>query len=266
MPYVHLVTRGILLSRQDDVNASQSNTSGDSSTPEINGSSAGFLALVISLSVFVVLCCVAVFWLLAFHQPTQEERMKRKVDLDVARAEESRNVDPRSWKARIGRALGGKREWVQAPGEEVYESANDPWKGGQGLRGGVAYGERDAGRRMISQRDMGGELSQSSSTSTVELSVPSHDSPPTTPGPVYFPRYDEPFRGVVSPGPSILTPTSSYDEHLHDRRRSMAAEIIDDDGSVEDDGHFSVQSFDPNVGQVSMKKWDNGTKFRESIQ
>jgi len=267
MPFVQLFTRNdLLVLRRDHVEALQSNRN-KSSTPEINGSPAGFLALVISLSVFVILCCIAIFWLLAYHQPTEEERRKRKAELDAAKLASTKqspqSLDPRSWRARIGRAFGRKGQWVQAADdEEEFESA-DAWRGEQELRDRSTSGGE---RGMVSSRGMTGGPSHSSSTSTVELSVPYRGSRPTTPGAVYFPTYDEPFtRTVASPGPSILSPTPSCEEHVHGRLHSMSAEVLYE-GSMQDDRSFSVQSFNLDGGQVSMRKWDNGTKFQEVIQ
>lgn len=103
--------------------------------------------------------------------------------------------------------------------------------------------------------------SELSSASTIQLSVPSNESPPITPGPRY-----NPFTGrtVASPEPSImLSPMSNesvYEGHLA-RDRSMSAEIVNPH-----DRHFSVQSMDPDEGHIAMRKWDNGTKFQEAIQ
>jgi len=223
-------------------------------TPELNGSSASFLALVISLSLFVVGCCVAIFWLLKYHQPTDEERVRRNVELTSTRGQDIESA-PGTLGGKIGKIFGlNKRgEWVRAAGEEELDGS-PVWRGRELVDPGpvprpVSYSSEDSAH------------SRSSSGSTVQLSVPSS---PTTPiaGQMF-----NPFTGrmMASPEPSIMMSRMSTDS-LYDKRlsrdRSMSAEIV----HPPHDRHFSVQSFDPDEGHISMQKWDNGTKFQEAIQ
>ncbi|TFK45630.1 hypothetical protein OE88DRAFT_1729592 [Heliocybe sulcata] len=46
--------------------------------PKIDGSEGGFVGLVVGLCVIIVVCCAAVFYLLTYHQPTDEDRTRRQ--------------------------------------------------------------------------------------------------------------------------------------------------------------------------------------------
>jgi hypothetical protein len=249
-----------------------------STLPKINGSSSGFIALVVSLSIFVVACCVAIFWLLKYHEPTKQERTRRKAELEAARASNADiRFDPRSLGARIRRALG-RPGWVQTYDGEGDDRGNDAqWRGGQELRDRGTV-ESSASRGVYQQQPSGADpqqdmrnsprLSHLPSTSTVQLSSPSHYSSSMIASPVYDP-YLERTRDVQSPEPSIMTHvSSSFEEHRREHRRqhSMSAEVVGFDyATFEDNRRFSIQSSEADIGSLPMRKWDNGTKFKEDI-
>ncbi|KIM58923.1 hypothetical protein SCLCIDRAFT_1052172 [Scleroderma citrinum Foug A] len=58
-----------------------------STIPKIDGSQAGFIALVVFLSVLIVVCCSAVFYLLRYHEPTDQDRTARRERYRRRRAE-----------------------------------------------------------------------------------------------------------------------------------------------------------------------------------
>lgn len=203
------------------------------------------------MSLFVLGCCVAIFWLLKYHQPTDEERVKRKVELNSIRGQDTKSA-PGTLGGKIGRVFGFNKggEWVRAAGDEQELDGSPVWRGRDLVDPGpVSYSSEDSAH------------SRSSSGSTVQLSVPSS---PTTPiaGQMF-----NPFTGrmMASPEPSIMMSHISNDS-LYDKRlsrdRSMSAEIV----RPPHNQHFSVQSFHPDEGHISMQKWDNGTKFQEAIQ
>jgi hypothetical protein len=228
--------------------------------PQLNGSSANFLALVISLSLFVFFSCVAIFWLLKYHQPTDQDRVKRKTELEATRTRaEAVNTSSQTMTGKIGswfRTRDGKRgQWVRAANEEE-EEGSPIWRG----RGLPMVDRTDRPRGFApSMDDKKIRHSQSSSTSTVQMS-------PITPIPElgYFPR------SVPSPDSSVAPPVpsprmSSYEGYLHgDPFRSMSTEIGEDWN--EEGRHFSVQTPGTAEGHMQMRKWDNGTRFQEVIQ
>jgi len=214
---------------------------------------------VISLSLFVFFCCVAIFWLLKYHQPTEQDRVKRRAQLDATRARaQAVGTNPQTMTGKIGswfRTRDGERgQWVRTASEED-EEGSPVWKGRE-----LPMVDRSGRPRGFapSVDDKKNRHSQSSSTSTVQTS-------PITSIPElgYFPR------SVPSPEPSVTSPVSSprgspFEGHLRgDPFRSMSTEIEDWDA---DGRHFSVQTFGSAEGHMPMKKWDNGTKFQEIIQ
>ncbi|KAI6128240.1 hypothetical protein EV401DRAFT_1931462 [Pisolithus croceorrhizus] len=101
--------------------------------PEIGGSQAGFIGLVVFLSVLIVVCCGAVYYLLRYHEPTDQDRAIRRERSRRRRAEtEDPPSEPsfgnkfkRAWeRVRYGNGRSG-RGWVKAGSGDAWESTPD---------------------------------------------------------------------------------------------------------------------------------------------
>ncbi|KAH9948148.1 hypothetical protein B0H21DRAFT_788725 [Amylocystis lapponica] len=227
--------------------------SGGSGIPEIGGSSAGFIALVVVLSLIIVVCFVAVFFLLRNHSPTTHERRARQA---YAREHESLYelpVGPPGIRSKFARFFGRKegKGWVRAAsgdGDE-WDAADDR----------SAYKDRDLREESIPQSSfyVARQLSKmphamSTDSVEVELEAASASSPP---------------RDAVSPRPSLVSLSSTTPHDPFSSSPTSIAHSLPDteDGSTrEEGGRFSVQSGEPGRTR-SMRKFENGTKFREGL-
>ncbi|KAL4067996.1 hypothetical protein V8B97DRAFT_1375974 [Scleroderma yunnanense] len=99
--------------------------------PEIGGSQAGFIGLVVFLGVLIVVCCSAVFYLLRHHEPTDQDRAARRERYRRHQAELDNSTAPsetsfgekfkRAWdRIRHGERRGG-RGWIQAGSGDEWE-------------------------------------------------------------------------------------------------------------------------------------------------
>jgi len=207
--------------------------------PEINGSSAGFIALVVSLAAIVIICCTAVFFLLRGHNPTPYERELRRARRLQKR--HTKSHDPYAspgLRGRIARLFGWKRAegWVRADGEE-----GDAWDAGDERL--VSKGEEDAveiGTDRFAPLDVRGMPlpGRDMSLESVELSASEHD--------VGNVSYTDPFSS---------SPTSM--EHSEAQRQGSG-----------DTGRFSIRTGakDSDATSIrSMRKFESGTKFKEAL-
>jgi len=222
--------------------------------PEFGGSPVGFWVLIVSLALIVIICCIAIFWLLKFHEPSPAERARRRAKRDAEKgAAEALSTgehltDPRSFKERIGRFFG-RSGWTKA--EDITEiqktSPDEPgWRTEESdypyiptTRSG--YGGVPNDQHHEYHRD-----TRMSSTSTVQLSAPSSEHTPIISRGVDLP-FEPPYRSE-SPQHDLDSPPSeahSTDERPH-----------------QDERHFSVMSGD---SATAMRKFENGTKFMEQI-
>lgn len=110
-----------------------------STIPKIDGSQAGFIALVVFLSVLIVVCCSAVFYLLRYHEPTDQDRTARRERYRRRRAEvDGSTVETpfgekfkQAWnRVRHGKRRGG-RGWIQAGSGDDW--VFNPGRGDQAL-------------------------------------------------------------------------------------------------------------------------------------
>jgi hypothetical protein len=246
-----------------------------SSGPKINGSQSGFIALVVSLSIFVVICCIAIFWLLKYHEPSHEDRLRRKAELDAARTDQSQiQFNPRSLGERISRAFG-RSGWVRAhDGEDDEGEANVEWRGQESrildrnsFESPTSPHNHPPQHTEATQHNRwnANEFTPPSSTSDVELSA---HSPPTAVKSEHV-SYPERTKDVSHPEPSILSHMPSYETRQSEfvRMHSMSAEIVVHDyEQFHNEREFSVQSSDSHFGTAQMQKWENGTKFKENIR
>lgn len=237
--------------------------------PEINGSTSGFIALVVILSIFVVICCAITFWLLKYHEPSREDHVRRKTERDGARARQSQiPLNPRSVGARISRAFG-RSGWERTydDDEEEEEGRHEvEWYRGQNpfepLTGRGHQSRHAEVAQHIGSIGVGADgisHSQSPSTSTVELSAHSTSTPLKV-------EYSSGANIAMPSPPSSISfsPSSEMRQHRISLS-SMSAEIVDYDYEHLHEQGFSVQSQDSHFGAVPMTKWENGTKFKEDI-
>ncbi|EED77543.1 predicted protein [Postia placenta Mad-698-R] len=140
--------------------------------PEIDGSSAGFIALVVALAAIVVFSCIAVFFLLRNNDPTPYERELRR-----ARRRESRHASSAAsgfgspgLRGKIARLFSRRRAegWVRAADDDSsdWDAADERFepKELQGTQTAGVPQRVSEGRIPPPERDM--------STESVELSVP----------------------------------------------------------------------------------------------
>lgn len=104
----------------------------------------GFIGLVVALSILILVCCTAVFFLLRNHEPTEQDRAIRRERYRRQREETSSSTAPshsaigslgekfkRMWRrdstgsgSNSGRRRGG-RGWIQAGSGDEWESDSD---------------------------------------------------------------------------------------------------------------------------------------------
>ena len=224
--------------------------------PQFGGSPVGFWVLIVSLALIVIICCIAIFWLLKKHEPSPAERARRRAKRDAEKSAEDaaivseRSSDPRSLKERMGRFFG-KSSWTKA-NDDIEIQGTSPDNSGWKTRGGK--GESDSPHIRTTRSGYGGVPndqrneyhpdSRMSSTSSVQLSAPSFEHTPIISRGVDLP-FEPPFRSE-SPqfDPSPSETTSVYERSPQSGR------------------NFSVRSGDHTT---PMKKLENGTKFMEQI-
>lgn len=102
-----------------------------SAIPEIGGSQAGFIGLVVFLGVLIVVCCSAVYYLLRYHEPTDQDRVLRRArsrrcstELDPSSGSSLGDKFKRSWeRIRHGRRRSGSG-WMKAGSGDSWESTS----------------------------------------------------------------------------------------------------------------------------------------------
>ena len=225
--------------------------------PQFGGSPVGFWVLIVSLALIVIVCSIAIFWLLKHHEPTPAERARRRAKRDAEKAQAEAvstseyPSDPRSFKERIGRFFG-RGGWTKADDDiEVQNKSLD----NSGWRAERYQEESDPPYATTARSGYGGVPSDQpheyhrdtrmSSTSTVQLSAPSSDHTPIISRGVDLP-FEPPYR---SESPQSDLSYASSEASMYERPR-------------QDERSFSVMSGDQTA---SMRKLDNGTKFMEQI-
>jgi len=226
--------------------------------PQFGGSPVGFWVLIVALALIVIICCIAIFWLLKFHEPTPAERARRRAKRDAEKgvaeavSTDEHLSDPRSFKERIGRFFG-RSGWTKADDDiEIQKTFPDEsgWKT-DGDREEADYSYIPTTRSGYggvpnNQHHEYHRDTRMSSTSTVQLSAPSSEHTPIISRGVDLP-FEPPFRSE-SPQPELSSPLSeapSTYERAH-----------------QDERNFSVMSGD---SATPMRKFENGTKFMEQI-
>ncbi|KAG1827627.1 uncharacterized protein BJ212DRAFT_65680 [Suillus subaureus] len=215
--------------------------------PEIGGSQGGFIGLVVTLSVLILICCIAVFFLLRNHEPSEQDRTAR-------RERYRRNRD--------------HQEHDSTTATQGHSSFGDKLRGMWADRhssGNRSGGRRDHGEEHGVQQPMQ-PFSRSFQEGPYGPQVPEMDSPlsdtesyapmqygdPYAKGPLHvtspqrvtFARSQSPFSQSSSP----RSPGSHRD-----------ASVDDEEVRPPDHRHFSTQS------STSVRTFEGGTKFIESF-
>ncbi|KAH9842500.1 uncharacterized protein C8Q71DRAFT_205871 [Rhodofomes roseus] len=239
-----------------EVPAPQQTVSGATEVPEINGSPVAFIALVVSLGVVVLICCVLVFILLKWYNPTPYERQLRRAQR--LQRKQARSDSPHStfrapsWLSRLMGVFGRRRSegWVRASGED-----GDEWDARDELPSYRPQSEqqvRELDRDAVAHSPLhidthlpGGD--EDPSADSVDLHAPEHPEHTTT-------RYSDLF--ASSPSPT----STEHSDGPHTPKETR-------------EGRFSVQTAAGSHRQGSdassirsMRKFESGTKFKEALE
>ncbi|KAJ8482695.1 hypothetical protein ONZ51_g5172 [Trametes cubensis] len=241
----------------------------EQSRPEIGGSFGGFIALVVVLAAIFLISCIGIFILLRNHEPTPHERHRRRARARTRDFSSEAPIGPPGIRERFARLFGRRAGWIKASAGEGDEwDASDEripnaFGGEEGLHSvrerESTYPATFAAARAAQAPRPPQSLAQSLSTDSVEveLSAPSAAyAPPLSPGPSFTSSDLE-----DDPAPSIRTapvsrPVSQTVPPLP--FGSQPTEV-----NQQDERHFTVQT--PSFSARSMRKFDNGTKFKESL-
>ncbi|GBE82792.1 hypothetical protein SCP_0411770 [Sparassis crispa] len=211
--------------------------------PEIGGSSAGFIALVVVLAAVFLICCIGVFFLLRNHSPTSHERRLRQAE---ARQRGSSlykaPLGPPGMRARFARWFGSKKGagWVRAADDEEWDAADERF----------ASGRRQDLRERKDTVFEAPYIAEDMSAESVELSA----------APQAF--RDEHFTpsapSISMPEPTYVDPFSSPPTTVEDAKLEVRA-------TPQVDAQFSVPSSSLPASVGSVRKFGSGTKFKESL-
>jgi len=187
--------------------SSSSTNDHSSGIPKIDGSSAGFIALVVALSSIVVISCVAVFFLLRNHKRDPYERHARRV---LSGKREAVNYEtptgPPGIKAKLKGMfkVGKKREgWVRASSGDDGEE----WD----------VGDDDAQMRTSRTTPSASftpparpQPQRSLTSDSIELSAPEVFPPPFNPMAVSIPREAAPYSDPYTTSPTAMVSTEAF--------------------------------------------------------
>ncbi|KAI0373184.1 hypothetical protein BV20DRAFT_795742 [Pilatotrama ljubarskyi] len=239
--------------------------------PEIGGSFGGFIVLVVALAAIFLLSCIGIFILLRNHEPTPYERQIRRARARAHDFSSEAPIGPPGIRERLGRLFGRRSGWIRASAGED----GDEWDASDDRipNAFASLRERDrahdeypatfateAGRSR--PRD---NVAPSLSTDSVEveLSAPSayHDGPRRSPGPRCLPDPENESAPSIGSAP-VSFPVSESPPSV------LPAPEAELEFTPRDERHFSVQSGGSGSERASirsMRKFDNGTKFKESL-
>ncbi|KAF7297212.1 hypothetical protein MIND_00954300 [Mycena indigotica] len=113
-------------------------------TPRIGGSTGGFIGLVVGLSVIIVVSCIAIFWLLRHHEPSERDRAVRR---------ERRETTERAFGLPKVTAGGSTRREANASATSAWTSLSQMFKSHNGH--GWIQASGDAWEADEAEREMG---------------------------------------------------------------------------------------------------------------
>ncbi|KAI1791505.1 hypothetical protein LXA43DRAFT_418747 [Ganoderma leucocontextum] len=233
----------------------------DNGDPEIGGSYGGFVVLVVVLAAVFFFSCIGIFILLRCHEPTPYERQIRH-SRSRSRAEFTSEapIGPPGIRERFARLFDRRNGWIKASGTDGDEwdpsypspcpNASEPRE-----RDHLGYPSLVSYPSSVAEDHLQRKVAPSASTGSVEveLRAPSPDTPLSTA-----------FQHDLQPSEDDIQDSSPPTQYAGERPRGE----VESDYSPGDDRHFSVQLAPQETGFInvgSMRKFDNGTKFRESI-
>ncbi|KAI8999127.1 hypothetical protein BD414DRAFT_575567 [Trametes punicea] len=238
----------------------------EQSRPEIGGSFGGFIALVVVLAAIFLISCIGIFILLRNHEPTPYERRLRRARARERDFSSEAPIGPPGIRERLARLFGRRAGWIKASAGD-----GDEWDASE-ERIPNTFSSSDLRERDYAQDEYPATLAtlrahpleraaprKNTDSVEVELKAPSAAvyAPPRLPRLSYLPdSEDEPTPSIrsapVSTPVSLSTPSLPLD--------------LEPEVKPRDEKHFSVQSGSSDVISVrSMRKFDNGTKFKESL-
>ena len=231
------------------------------SIPKINGSSAGFIALIVCLSLLIVGSCVGVYVLLRDHEQSDEERSARKASRTLRDEPQSATYIYRAsypsttttvpFTSRIRRLLPfglggtlyhGGRRWTRA-------GSNDDWACEPGVSPSGGMTELSSPRRPGIPR-----------TNTSDSETPTLDIPHAPKPSFAFPKEIAPSLSTTSSYMTTVTsfrsrPTSRCSSPISPESRHMSDITL---AMLEDPVTFTTHS-----GPMTL--FASGTKFSEGL-
>jgi len=269
--------------------------------PKINGSSGGFIAIVVCLSVLVVGLFAAVFILLRDHEPTDEERAVRR-QLSRRRREQQDSLSPFTYASssttpltltqKIGSMFGKGTTTDQSDGGNKTKKSGQGWVQASGDEWETNIdGENEMRTRSLSSqqtpRDVGGFHGIRLTDRSIARDGGSVDLPFQPPQPPYIQSNStssvqdlyNPYAASSTPPPlrtlvtrlqtadslSLSSPSilsaSSAARALSGSPEPYATDSIDD-LRPKGERQFSTQS----GGSISIRTSHTGTKFVESLE
>ncbi|KAI0737985.1 hypothetical protein C8Q80DRAFT_290282 [Daedaleopsis nitida] len=239
----------------------------EESRPEIGGSFGGFVGLVVGLSAIFLISCIGIFILLRNHEPTSHERQMRRARARTHDFSTELPIGPPGIRERLARLFGKRTGWVKASGGDgdEWDASEDlaPYYDASELR------ERDRGAHLYpasmassaTQSHM--HPSRSTTTDSVQVGLHAPSGQSSLIGASFLPDEDE-----DAPRDPDRAETSSTVPLRHSPPSMLPADADEEGYEPRDDRHFSIQTSSSGTGSVSirsMRKFDNGTKFKEGL-
>lgn len=244
------------------------------SRPEIGGSFGGFVGLVVGLSAIFLLSCIGIFILLRNHEPTPHERhIRRTRTRGRDKFTHEAPIGPPGIRERFAHLFGRRTGWIKASGGDgdEWDAAEDPIPySNNELRERDHHADRDYPASMAStvgQAHANVAPSASTDSVEVELRAPSGSAPLNASlSPDSRPRGDGESDGADRAQASSSVPLRESPPSM------LPSEGSGTDGdwqyNAPDERKFSVQTTSSTTGSISirsMRKFDNGTKFKEGL-
>ncbi|TFK87711.1 hypothetical protein K466DRAFT_490332 [Polyporus arcularius HHB13444] len=232
----------------------------EASRPEIGGSFDGFIALVVGLAALLLLSCIGIFILLRNHEPTSHERQLRRTRARQRDFTTESSIGTPGIRERLVRLFGRRSGWIKASGEDgdEWNASDDPIPNAASELREREHNRGEYPASLAMRPPSVVAPSTSTDSVEVELRAPSAYTPPT---PSFWPDIDTESRDT-SPD-QVESPVSLR----HSPPAIGSREEEQEDDSRRDDRKFSVQSASSggSIRYKSMRKFDNGTKFKEGL-
>lgn len=239
------------------------------SRPEIGGSFGGFVGLIVGLCALFLISCIGIFILLRNHEPTSYERHMRRSRARQRDFTTEVPIGPPGIRERFARLFGRRTGWIKASGGDgdEWDASEDPAPYKPHTANELRERERgDVGypASLASSAGPHATVAPDASTESVEVELRAPPGPASS-QPSFFP--DPPPRTD-----GVREEHRSMDRHtpvpLHESPPLTASPGVHGENTSRDDRKFSVQIASSTADSVSihsMRKFDNGTKFKEGL-